>query len=305
MSAYTIKLPESLKHNTLNRFIKQYSEEVQPDGMNTITFDFRWCKYISPAGAVALVSLKDALNEAGIETYAKCGPKSKLGQFLTLFNVAKVSSLEDAFIKKMSNYTVELQKCMNYDHCFEVHKDIMEKIVKRTGCVDSTKCAIHYMLSEIWDNAGVHGYKCYETSRYPKPIYFCAFSYKESIEVAILDRGQGIHNSLIQNPAYRELNTKTALLESVRNNVSGHPTGSPGFGLYSAVEMISGNMGSLRIWSSGRLLVSEQSRIDIQRGYLPVGTLVVLKINANLDSPYEQTITSRTLDEELELISEL
>lgn len=307
MDELIIKIPNTLKPENLNNFFKYLSElKNEYDEADKIIFDLLDCYYISPAGAVALVVFKDFLKEKKKQTFIRFSKSQKILKYINLFNVFKFEdTIEDVFKKKMSNYTVELSLCSNINECNTVHKNIIQKIVKRTNCKESTRASVDYMLNEIWDNAGVHGYQCYNKTTYPKPIYFCAFSYSNRIEIAIMDRGQGIHNSLKKIEKFRNISSKQALELAIQDGVTGHPTNSPGFGLFSSTELIKGNRGLFFLWSSNRHLLLNEDRISSNRGFLREGTLVVLVINADFESPFEETIKIKTTDEHIEMMDEL
>ncbi|MBI1931575.1 MAG: hypothetical protein HYS24_03485 [Ignavibacteriales bacterium] len=304
MSDHKLNLPESISPENINSFLKYLSQNHSKIiNHDRIFFNISDCKYISPAGFVVLTSYRDILNEVGIQTFLKGYSNSKVLSFFGLNKLVKIpiKFIDDYFIK-MSDYVVELKRCNNGIECAEVQKQIIEKVVQRTNCEISTKVSIDYMINEIWDNAGVHGYKCYKSLEYPKPIYIAAFSFHNRIEIAILDRGQGIHSSLKVNKKFEHISAKDALKLCIKDKISGHPNNSPGFGLYSATELVKGNYGKMFILSSKKSMIIDSKQEIFDRGYLLNGTLIILNINSDLKSPFEETIKMKSIEDHIELM---
>tara|TARA_Y100000816_G_C25913357_1_gene476339 strand:- start:40 stop:810 length:771 start_codon:yes stop_codon:yes gene_type:complete len=236
-----------------------------------------------------------------IETYIRYKKSSKITKIFQSFGLFKIEDLyNDSYVKSISNYSVPLEKCTNTDDCLHVHDKIMNQVKKRTNCSKNNYAVIDYILNEIWDNAGTHGYKCYYTEEYPKPIYFQSFSYKTGVEIAILDLGQGIGSSLKTNIKYQNLGIDDALKEALLESVTGHPNNSPGFGLFSTSELIKSNSGELHIWSSGRSINVTSSATRTGIGGFYEGTLVYLKINTEIDAEFERVMNGRKVENYLE-----
>lgn len=304
------KLASSINIHTLNNLIKDIENLItNMKKGDSFTFDFTNCSFISPT-AVAYISLtKDRMNQMGIDTFLRYRRNSKLTGFLKIFGIIENIQYDDSVIESFSKYTVKIHRCSNINECHGVHKSIMDKVVERTSCKKDTFSAVDYMLNEIWDNAGVHGYRCYRESIYPRPIYMCAFSYKDKVEIAIADTGQGIHKSLKkQRP---DLSAKDSLTEAIKDGVSGHPNGSPGFGLYCSTEFTKSNSGVFNIWSSGRYLRMQGSSVAVNKSYFTDGTIVSFEISKNINIPFNEILSKKnpqhkmSTDDYLELIDGL
>lgn len=300
-----VSLPESLDRSNLEAFYSALFDGHEITESEKVVFDFSNCQYITPTGAAVLLAERDRMRENKVETWAQIRKSGRFYQFLKLFGMPLQSEIESAYKDRMEQLSVGVERCHSYGECLDVQEDVMEKIVRRTGCTEGTEAAVDYMINEIWDNAGVHGYECYETGEYPKPIYICAFSYRSSVEVAVVDRGRGIHSSLQRVPAYRNLSAKEALKRALENEVSGHPENSPGFGLYSAAQFILEGQGELSIWSSGRRLRLDNNGnmkaygSSHRRGY---GTVVSFEVDSGIEIPFEDVIDSKNVEDYLELV---
>jgi anti-sigma regulatory factor (Ser/Thr protein kinase)/anti-anti-sigma regulatory factor len=304
VSDYTYQLPSRLDRQNLESFYSLV-ESIQPDPDDRAIFDFSTCDYVSPTGAAALLSYRDTLKDNGVEPRAIIRQDSRLSRFLSIFGMPIESDFEDAYTSRMRAFSVPIHRCTSSKECLSVQSSVMEKIVRRTGCAEGTEAAIDYMINEIWDNAGVHGYQCYNSREYPNPIYIGAFSYRDEVEVVIADRGQGIHPSLQKIPQYRELSAKEALERALENEVSGHPDNSPGFGLYSAAQFVLEGQGTLAIWSSGRQLVlSDTGKIKTYGSECgrDRGTLVSFSVDVGIEIPFESVVSTTGVEEYLDLV---
>lgn len=304
MKDYTIKVPERLTGKKISDLFEITTDFLKSvEQYDRVTFDISKCRFVNPAGTVLMSAFKDIYKEKhpGIQTYIRYKKGNPVTKILQSFGLYTLEELyDDSFVKSISDYAVPLELCLTTDECLLVHKKIMTQVKQRTNCTKNTYASLDYILNEIWDNAGTHGYKCYYSEEYPKPIYIQSFSYKTGVEIAILDLGQGIAKSLKAKKEYRNLSIDEILIKSLEESVTGHPNNSPGFGLFSTSELIKSNSGELQIWSSGRSITvtSNQSRTGI--GGFESGTLVYLKIKSQIDTNFEEVFKGRNVDNYLE-----
>ena len=300
-----IVVPPKLRAYDLNNSIENWEADLaECQSGGEVLFDFRKSEFITPPAVVYLQATKDRLNEKGVKTWWQRSRFDRLNEFL--FNIGLVQRREQDLdnISFGSKYAVKISRCYTYNECLEVQKEIMKRISSRIKCVDSTKAALDYMITELWDNAGTHGYKCYDGQQsYPKPIYICAFEYQSCVEIAILDRGQGVVRSLRHNPKNANIGFKDLMRRAVQEGVSGHPKKSPGFGLYSAVELARSNGGKFFMWSSKQVLQVDNGKPIVRKGFLSEGTLVSVTLNASLETSFQEIVASYDSAEEyLELM---
>lgn len=300
MSSETvIKIQKSLSAENFNQRINEICFSLEEyKNTNNVIFDLMECDYISPTGIVFLQMFRDALKEQGSKTFAKIPEKRFLKRFLKTSGLIDLSIQED---KLLSKYTVKITRCNSVDACLNLQKDIMSKVIDRFTIDASTYAAIDYMVAEIWDNSGTHGYGCYETIEYPKPIYICTFSYTDKIEIVIGDRGLGIVSTLRQNnEKLSKLPSKDIMLKSIENTISGHPNGSPGFGLYCASEFLRKGKGALNIFSSKYHLRVSNKRTKIMKSKYDLGTLVSFTVFKTAQIPFKEII-GRDADEQVDI----
>lgn len=296
MATHRTKFGDRLAISDLDRAFRPFrslSKKLKKG--DTLVFDFSDCRYISPAGVVSVIAFRDIFKDKGVETLARFRKETFFYKYLQAIRAIEQEDF-DVYMKRLRKHTVGLKKCMNEKDCDEVRDEIVSQIIRRSNCTAGTRSAMAYMIDEIWVNSATHGYECYETDQYPKPIYFAAFSYSNRVEVAILDLGIGIHESLARKAEHRDLTAREALGKAIEEGVTGHPNTSPGFGLYSASQFTSDRNGSLHIWSSGRRLSWKDNTLNIAKCDFYEGTLVVYEVYKSVNIPFDQIVT--TLDTE-------
>ncbi len=282
----------------LNGHMKSIDESlVNLAGSESIIFDISRCTFLSAAAVVFLVMLRDEVADIGCRTFLRCPRSSKVLQFLKATRAIEMGD-SNAYIDALRKYTIELRRCMTYTDAANLIQGLTSWVRKHGGTQESTTAAADYLMNELVDNAGTHGYKCYTRTAYPRPIYIAAYVYQQYFEIAIADRGQGICKSLKDKDVkYRKMKDDDVLRLAIDNGVSGHPTGSPGFGLYVTSEVVKGNRGILKIWSSRRLLEHSATITNTRRGYLRMGTLVGLRLDRTRESPIDAVINTGTVIE--------
>ncbi len=263
-----------------------YNESMKKEITN-IYFDFSNCVEISPVGLLYIRMWKDELiDRQKLTFYNKSTDDNKMQQYLRFMSLLPKRSEEKLVSKEFFFYSIH--SCNNINECSEAQREIISNVISRGKLKDSTYCSVDYMINELWDNAGVHGYACYQSPVYPKPVYMCALEYPDHYEISIGDRGQGIFSSLQQKRPY--IKRKDALLECIKDGVSGHPDGSPGFGLFCSSEFIKKGHGNLTIWSSECHLDVSSSANKIYNSDFKIGTLVNIKFDKTAEMPFEKIL---------------
>lgn len=141
------------------------------------------------------------------------------------------------------------------------------------GCVD-------LCLGEVIDNACTHSESIYD------PIVV-AQNYSDRIDIAVVDGGIGLADSLRRNSRYSTLSSKEAFLETLEKGSS--CTGDPqrGKGLWFTRELVCSSGGRIEIYSGGLMFSanSYQLRISEVPGYQ--GTLVYLSFGKQVPDVQE------------------
>lgn len=314
-----LEMPEiinvaSMKNVTKNDNV-QFCWKVNKN-VERVTFNFAKIKDISPTGIVLLRMLRDAVVLDNIEPYYRKPEAKSTNFFIELMelvkptkqhkdDISKEQYKEEKLTEDEMHFNFSIHACKSTFESETAHKEIIKALKEIFPDMDKKTCAsIDYILTEIRDNAGVHGYECYDVENYPSPVYICGSEYNGKIEIAIGDLGQGIWKSLTKNnKQYADLKNKDAVVEALKDGVSGHPNRSPGFGLYSSKEILSKG-GVLHIWSSDCYVESCKGKEKVFTTSFPKGTIVTFVIDTSallsFDEVFELKGISKTVQSHID-----
>ena len=298
MSRNLFQVPTSVKSSNFKSFFTGFcSWKKGIDVRNQIIiFDFTNTVYIEPVAAVFFSSAEDQLTDDGFQVTIRSQNNSPIDKFLRVLGIKRDLSmnLTDFYEQNSSRYSVKVQRCSSTADCKNVTEKVLPQVMKRLGCTREVQAGLHWGLIEILDNAGVHGYQCYHQTCYPLPVYVCAFSYKNRVEIAILDRGQGIQQSL--RSTYQNVGDRELLRMATHKGISGHPNGSPGFGLYGSRQIAKIGAGTFNLWSGGYgLSVSANSEGTFAiPGF--TGTMATIALNSGSNFALD-SIINRDVDD--------
>lgn len=169
------------------------------------------------------------------------------------------------------------QELMSFDKntMDEVNTNLIQIIKARVSGSEDFHLAISYPLVELTDNTCCH-------SEYAKGGHICVQPYNDCVEVAIVDRGIGIAESLKATPEYSEAEDWEALLASVAESVSSKlndPTRDhQGFGLYALNEIVKQGNGILEIYANGACLKTENGNTTTHSSSYWKGTLIYFRL---------------------------
>ncbi len=283
-----IKIPQYFVHQNFDSFLQQV-KVLEPVFKNTpqdVIFDFSENEYTSVLGVLLLAQAADHFSNLQCKSLVRSmdAERSNRRWFLQVMDFIKG---DDS--KELQNYfdtfRVPIQRCYQEKEVYEaLNKRLIPLIRKEFNPPEPILKAINWVLWEAIGNSIVHGYSIanYE-GMYPYPVYFCAFSYKQSIDIAILDVGQGIHKSLTSIEEYKNFSNADALKLAIQNGVSGSKEGSPGFGLYGSAEIAKQSNGELIIISGASKLVLQNSVLTLESSSYYQGTMLQLTIPAGIN----------------------
>ncbi|MFA6170047.1 MAG: hypothetical protein WCW67_00900 [Candidatus Margulisiibacteriota bacterium] len=284
-----IKIPSTLGHAEFDVLLEQQTGillEGQHQGASEpLVFDFSENKSISVLGILFIAKMADKYKSVGYDCRV-IPPKEKKSRWLiSIMNLIKSEEKPKEMQKYWDTFRVPILRCRNSKESLAAVNKLIPVIRNDMKPSDAVLKALNWALWEIVDNAGVHGYQMYESTGvdYSGTVYFCAASLGENIDIAIIDGGQGIHSSFRSSgkEKYHGITNEEALKLSTINSESGHPQGSPGFGLFGCSEIARAGKGQLLIVSgSNKLLLSEKGVI-IGPSLEYMGTMVSLRINRN------------------------
>lgn len=281
-----IKIPKYFSHNTIDEVLQQreillQTEKCQPS--EEVIFDLRENEFVSILGVLLIAEISDFLQK---DKDCKCFVRTKKDSaqlwFPTIMGLIKREGYNQEIENYLNQIRVPIQRCNNDKESLTAVNKLIPIIRQELSLPEPLLKALNWALWELVGNAGLHGYRMYGKgdSNYPKPVYFCAFDYKDFIDMAILDVGCGIRNSFLKSgkDKYRNITNAEALSLSIKESETGDPCGSTGFGLFGCAEIARKAKGKLVIISgTDKLIVSEHGEELLSSGKFD-GTMVLLTL---------------------------
>jgi hypothetical protein len=295
MKTIVLKIPQYFNHNTFDTALNKQDifDDIQKDPCHII-FDVSETKHISVLGLLLIAQIADRVMKSGYKCsvhYGKPKQESHMAWFARIMGL--VNGNADEGIKEyLDSFRVEIQRCHNGKESLAAVNKLIPIIKREINPSESVLKALNWALWELVDNAGAHGYGIYDRFdiNYINPVYFCAFDYKELIDIAIIDTGKGIHKSFLSSgkEKYKNILNEDALRLAIQDKESGHPKGSPGFGLFGCSEIAKQSKGELVIISGVNKLVLSKDCLNIVQSGNFDGTMVLLSIPQKLDLNLEK-----------------
>lgn len=289
MEKMIIKIPPFFHHGHLDSVLNHQilTAEIK-NGAYHVFFDVSETEHISVLGLLLIAQMADYLIERKCKCsvyYGKSKQQSHMAWYSRIMGLVKNDDQQEAR-KYLDDFRVEIHRCCNGTESLKAVNKLIPIIKNELKPSDSVLRALNWALWELVDNAGTHGYAVYDSFdvSYSKPVYFCAFKYKEFIDIAILDTGRGVHKSFLLSgqEKYKNISNEKALELAIQDKESGHPHGSPGFGLFGCAEIARQSKGALVIISGDhKLVLSGDDKNVIPSGNFN-GTMVLLSIPQKL-----------------------
>jgi anti-sigma regulatory factor (Ser/Thr protein kinase) len=305
MGDKVFKVPvDALNGHGIDQLMKEFGnfKGVLEGPGDRIVFDLEGCKNADPSGIVTLAAIHDELAESQYKTVVRFGTKGILGFRNHVESIGLIrpnAPMDDNLRQWFEDRSLKLVRCKSYTDIDTASNELYKFVFAKTQAPAKTKAALAYMINEVLGNAASHGYKYYGfdlTHAFPHPVYLCGYTRKEAVEIAILDRGQGIYKSLQQRPENKKISSKQAILHALKNGVTGAPNGSPGFGLWSTAEFIKKNQGELTIWSSWNCYQINATE-EKWRKAQSRSTLVRFRLNPQIEIPFEEVVQTDSAED--------
>jgi hypothetical protein len=155
-----------------------------------------------------------------------------------------------------------------------VVREVMEILDRNVGAIQGVRDAVYHAFLEIVNNVFHH-------AQSPTHAVLCAQSYpnQQRVELAVVDSGRGIPNSLAGNPALAgRFSTAAEAIElAVQPRVTGRPGQNTGEGLFFALEFVKANWGKACIYSQNGVLWVQNANMTSSPAAFWPGTVVALR----------------------------
>jgi anti-sigma regulatory factor (Ser/Thr protein kinase) len=292
MKQHSLRMPSAIDENAVRQLAVQFGQYqgVSPGKLNLF---FTECRFISPMGVAFLVAQKDHMSSIGWTVTSYFRSDSPLYKFARIFGLSGDVPKHDLSEIRIGEYAVRVTRSWSYRESLETVNEIRELMKTRLTTNQEVRAALDWALWEIVDNAGRHGYGAYdEGTKFTNPVYICAFSYRNGVEIGVADRGVGFFTRLIQK--YPDLEPKRVIQHALKDGVKSHESGA-GMGLAKTYALVR-SAGELSIFTSERGLFL--SGVSTREWHCPglIGTLVKVKFRTDVRIPVEQ-ILGRDIDE--------
>lgn len=247
-----IKIPRYFSYSNFDEVLEQEKKVIEKNNFErseTIIFDYSNNKHISVLGLLFLVQLSDFLKEEkNCKCFARGSKESTPSWFTRIMGWTHGKEDDEKIGEYLSSVRVPIQRCHNNNECLLAVNKLIPIVRLELKPSETLLKTLNWALWELVGNAGLHGYSMYKKKNvdYPKPVYFCAFDYKEYIDIAILDVGRGIHKSFLEsgNDKYKDISNSEALCLSIKDKETCDSHGSAGMGLFGCAEIAKTSKGS-------------------------------------------------------------
>lgn len=214
------------------------------------------CRYVSPGVFAMIEAYSYAYEKKGIELKIQTKPESTFSKVKSLFT----KNYRADVLEHQRKTLLQLQRCMNSGETNLYANRVIEILQDQVKHPDLAK-ALCWIVAEIADNAGVHGYGLYKLTdeAFPDPVFISAIVLGDDVEIAIIDLGKGIVNTLKKwgKPEIKRLRGHEILVKALEKGVTGHPVWSPGFGLFGSSQLIGRAEGEICIFSYDHFLIQK------------------------------------------------
>ncbi|MBF0595589.1 MAG: ATP-binding protein [Candidatus Omnitrophica bacterium] len=284
---FKFKIPVLIDHKQIDEILKQEDDLqslFQKKEVECVLFDFSDAAVLSASNVLLIKKMLYVLRGSGIKSIAEYGEdRGRKQWFLETMRLARSSKKSSDAEAYLDTFRVPVESCISADDSLKAVNKLVPIIRSKYHPSEDILKAINWILWEIVDNAGNHGYRTMEFNQnYPQPVFFCAYAYNDFIDIAVLDMGQGIQQSFLTSgkEKYKSVTNEEALRLCIQDKESGHPKGSPGFGLYGCSEIVRQSGGRLDIISGPNRLLLNGRALTVDSCYNLSGTLVSIRIPA-------------------------
>lgn len=279
-----IKLPTHFGHNSFDIILDEKENIISTARKDPkeLIFDVSETESISMLGLLLILSICDAVGQdcKCTVSYGKPISESNMANLMEIMGAVK-SQRNKETEEVLDSIRVPVRRCFNGNENLAAVNHVIRIVKNEFNPSTEVLNALNWALWELVDNAGMHGYNISEFGKnYPKPLYFCAFDYKDTIEIAILDVGRGIHNSFLESglEKYKDITSEQSLLLAIKDGVTSKPGGSMGFGLFGCSEIAKYSNGSLIVISGNNKLMISSAGVNAETCSKFDGTMVSLRM---------------------------
>lgn len=257
VSQLNVKMPILLDVNSWEQ-LSRYNIFAADTQIDKIVFDFSDTIYVRPIGlimAVALMKYSKNFN-IGKRHFLRESTSRNVCSYLERMDFYHQFKIVRNNVNRngQSARLCEIHEIKGENYLIAAH---LKKIIESQVQIDpELSSAVTYSIGEVMDNIDAH-------SLSPINGYICAQTYENELEIAIVDCGIGMKESLRSYPAYEYITSDDeAIIKSTEKMVTSKPLEHhAGQGLFFTRRFIDANHGKLFI-QSGNALVEFNNNAD-------------------------------------------
>lgn len=282
-----ITVPQRLAFESLHTLLAQVPTVAWEYGVEHVdlSVDLSQLQFTRPTGlsclaALVLYLIRQAAT-ANVKFVRPTDPSAD--QYLSRMNFYQIFEVEIAeFFQRhaAAGRFRELIELTHEEMCRNVAGEVCKILEEKISLSPELSSALEYVLSEVSENVFHHA---------NSPIHgiVCAQSYpaEKSVEIAIVDCGCGVSESLRRNPELTgKIQSPTdGVSWAIKRRITGRPDHNSGEGLFWSSEFVRRGKGRFSLWSdTGRLLIAD-SRQLVEEVPRWGGTLITLTMRHDAD----------------------
>lgn len=171
------------------------------------------------------------------------------------------------------------------DTIYSTYKDIVSVLSNNPNIELSILQGLSYCFYELLDNVLTHSKKECGTVL----LQYQASSNR--IQILVADDGIGIRKSLSENPIYKDITEKEALLLCIKDNVTDGK--GMGFGLYSTLRLVENAGITMKVASENHILSFDGKKTEINTIPFWQGTVVYFELYSNKEIRPNEILENR------------
>jgi hypothetical protein len=248
-----------------------------------VHLDLRGVTFITPSAVTLLTTAILRLKQDGFQMHVTRPEKENVDGYLTRMDFYELMGMDVEYTLRRRNADGRFREVVQVQTEEEgdaVVQDLMTILDRNIVGVAGIRDAVYHTFLEIVNNVFHHAHS-------PTHAIICSQLYStfRRVELAVVDSGRGIPNSLRQNPELRGRfsNAAEAVALAVQPRVTGRPEHNTGEGLFFSTEFIKANGGKACIYSQDGILWVRGGEVTTGQAAFWPGTLVALRFCT--DSP--------------------
>lgn len=295
----TVRLHAGYHLHTVHRIVRDLKPIYELSEPTVVTLDLRGLTFIGPACLAYMVAVMRRGRETkmiadgslithpesvGVRTYI-----FRMDALRVLFE-REPSEVADPVTRRAATGLKECEHFETEEGGRNVAAALAAAMQEVVETDDVAAASLRLALIEVTENVHFH-------ADAPFGGFAAAQTFKngQEIEVAVVDLGVGIAESLRQNPDYAQeaADDISAIKTAIRPLVTATPERNSGYGLAFTRFLLEANDGRLIVWSGGGWLQFGEKYVEKEMDAMP-GTLVVLRLHTDRPFDFKQAYAQLT-----------